>query len=234
MCDDITPIVGNVLYESNNITFALQRIILCAINLTHRKRTNNNEGVSFGSKDQETHMAQAKRTSQRFGAAAGALLAGAAVLAPLSAAYAEEAKPVSQPGAEAESVWNDELRALHEASMGASDYAENNYGVGIVMHVGDDFPNEHFQTAQEAADVLVAVFEQRYGTPAKAFLRPNPGTPGTGLTFHIGPTIHGADNGTEVKNFSNAISAMPDVVQQLKIVKDIASVEYESPAPTGG
>lgn len=177
-------------------------------------------------------MAQARKTSQRFGAAAGALMAGAAVLAPLSAAYGQEAQPISQPGAE--SVWNDELRALRQASDGARDYAENNVGVGIVVHVGEDFPNEHFQSAEQFADVLTGLIQQQYQTPSQAFLSPNPGSPNTGLTFHIGHLIHGTHNGTEVKTIQQALAEMPDIIEKLKIVKEIAAVEYEGPAPAAG
>lgn len=114
-----------------------------------------------------------------------------------------------------ESGWTPELRALHEASVAATEYAANNPGVGIVIHVGEDFPNEVFEEPQEYADFLIAAFDRDHQTPARAFYAPNPGTAGTGVTYHIRNTIHGANNGTEVKGVVTAFEAIADVVAEM-------------------
>lgn len=173
-------------------------------------------------------MARAKQTSKLIGAATGAALA---VTAAFSPAAAQEATPIAQPQ---DTVWTEELRAFDAAASAARDYAENNYGVGILVHVGEDFPNEHFATAQEFADLMVKLFEARHGTPAQAFLRPNPGTQNTGLTYHIGSHIHGANSGTEVKGVDAALAAMPDVVEQLRLVKELAALQPDQPSPSAG
>lgn len=174
-------------------------------------------------------MAQAKQASRLFGAVTGAALAASAAFLPFAAA-AQEVTPVTQT----KTIWTDELRALREAASGARDYAENNYGVGVLIHVGEDFPNEHFRTAEDFAKVMVGLFEGKYKTPAKAFLRPNPGTSNTGLTFHIGHHIHGAENGTEVKSVGQSIAAMQDIVEQLRLVKEIAALQTDQPVLNGG
>jgi len=112
--------------------------------------------------------------------------------------------------------WTPELRALHEASVAATEYAANNPGVGIVIHVGEDFPNEVFEEPQEYADFLISMFDQNHETPARAYFAPNPGTPATGVTYHIRNTIHGAGDGAEVKGVVTAVNIMADVVAQMK------------------
>jgi len=115
-----------------------------------------------------------------------------------------------------------EHRALRAASDAADRYAQNTFGLGIVIHVGEDFPNAHFESAEQFADVLVQLITGKYATPAKAFLRPNPGTPVTGLTFHTGPLIHGSENGTEVKSISQSLTALPEIIKALRLVKEMA------------
>lgn len=162
-------------------------------------------------------MAQAKQTSRLFGAVAGAAMTAAAVFAP-AAASAQEVIPAAQT---TESVWTDELRALRKASDDAQDYAENHFGVGILIHVGDDFPNEYFEKPEDAAQAFIDLFEGKFNIPSRAFFSPNPGSQSTGITFHIGNQIHGAENGTEVKLVGQAVQSMPDVVEQLRIIKEI-------------
>ena len=101
--------------------------------------------------------------------------------------------------------------------------------MGILIHVGRDIPNEDFRTADEFGQALVAAFRQHYGVDAQYYLRQND-APATGVTYHIGHQIHGAENGTEVKTVDQAISDMPDTVTQLKIVKELVSAEPESNA----
>jgi opacity protein-like surface antigen len=168
-------------------------------------------------------MAQAKQTSFLFGAVAGAAMTAAAVLTPM-AATAQEVTPASTSE---NTAWTEELRAFDKAAKEARVYAQDNYGVGILIHVGEDFPNAHFQTPEQFARAVVGMFEQHLATPAQAFLSPNPGTKNTGLTYHIGHLIHGAENGTEVKTVQEAIDTAPDVVEQLKLLKDIASLEVQ-------
>ncbi len=170
-------------------------------------------------------MAQAKQTSRLFAAATGALLSVAAALNP-SASFAQEATPVAQPS---DTVWTDELRALDEADLAATEYAKNNNGVGILLHVGEDFPNEYFNSAEEAAQAFVAIFQQQHGTSAQYFMSPNPGSEWTGVTYHIGDQIHGTNAGTEVKTVLEAYEAMPDVVKQLQLIKEIASDQTNKP-----
>jgi hypothetical protein len=64
--------------------------------------------------------------------------------------------------------------------------------------------------------------ESLKGVPAKYFLSAND-VVGTGVTFHIGHLLAGGDNGTELKRMTEAICAIPEVVEQLPIVKSIKS-----------
>lgn len=166
-------------------------------------------------------MAQAKRASRFFSAVTGAALAASAVITPFAAA-AQDVTPASQTN---ETVWTPELRELRKAASAARDYAENNYGVGILIHVGEDFPNEHFENADQFAALMVDIFENKYGTPAKAFTRPNPGTANTGLTFHIGHQIHTDANSSEVKSVNQALASIPSVIEQLRLIKEIKAFE---------
>ena len=49
--------------------------------------------------------------------------------------------------------------SLQKALDAAGDFARNNAGVGIVIHIGGDFPNEVFETPAQYADALVMVFD---------------------------------------------------------------------------
>ena len=203
---------------SRNLQFAKEISIFC----TATQKNNNmlQRCVSGAIDYARTRMAQAK-VNRLIAATAGAGLALTAAFMPL-AATAQEVTPASTSE---NTAWTEELRAFDKAAKEARGYAEDNYGVGILIHVGEDFPNAHFQTPEQFAQAVVGMFEQHLGTPAQAFLRPNPGTKNTGLTYHIGHLIHGAENGTEVKTVQEAIDTAPDVVEQLKLLKDIASLE---------
>ncbi|MGX1498579.1 hypothetical protein ACSSV1_003630 [Labrenzia sp. MBR-25] len=172
-------------------------------------------------------MAQAKQTSRLFGAFAGAAMTAAAVFAP-AAASAQEATPAAQN----QPVWTEELRQLDAADRAATEYARDNYGVGILIHVGQDIPNSHFASADEFGQAIVRAFNQKYGVEAQYFLRQNDAR-ATGITYHIDTFIHGADNGTAVKNVKEALNAMTEVVEYLKIAKEdrVAQIEPASMQP---
>lgn len=110
----------------------------------------------------------------------------------------------------------EEVCDLDVAASAARDYAESHPGVGILIHVGLDFPNDHFDNAHQFGEAAVNMFAQQ-GVQARYFLSQNDG-PNTGMTYYIGPYIHGQDDGTEVKNVLEAIDAAPDVAQQLRIL----------------
>lgn len=152
------------------------------------------------------------------GQALGAL--GAASL-PFSQALAGDAKTAS---------WNNpELEEFHKASTAARDYAENNIGVGILIHVGKDIPNAKIKSGDELGQLFVNRFS-KLGVEAQYFLSQNDAR-FSGITYHIGHQIHGAENRTEVKSLKAAWSSAPDVIEQLKIVKELASLE--APEPSG-
>lgn len=118
-----------------------------------------------------------------------------------------------------QSVMTDEIREFHEAALAARDYAENNYGVGILIHVGpDSFPNQHFATADDFGAVIVSAFQSQHNVDARYFLRHND-VGATGMRFYIDDLIHGADDGTEDKNLAEALEAMTSVVEQLRVAK---------------
>lgn len=126
--------------------------------------------------------------------------------------------------------WNNlELEEFHRASMAARDYAENNVGVGILIHVGSDVPNKRVKSADELGQLFVKRFAA-LGVNAKYFLRQND-TEASGITYHIGHQIHGAENGNEVKLLREAWNSAPNVVEQLKIVKQIKVAN--APEPKG-
>ena len=112
----------------------------------------------------------------------------------------------------------EELRQLDAADRAATEYARDHNGIGILVHVGQDIPNQHFATADEFGAKMVKIFNKRYGVEAAYFLSPND-APATVITYHIDTFIHGADNGTEVKDVKEALAAMPEAVEYLKIAK---------------
>lgn len=175
-------------------------------------------------------MAQASKTNQILSAIAGVAFTASTVLTP-TAATAQDATHVGTSNVpNAEEIWTDELRELRVASDATRDYAENNVGVGILVHVGQDIPNQHFATADLFGQKMVEIFEKKFGVEARYFLSPNYDAPATGITYHIDTFIHGADNGTEVKNVKEALAAMPEVVEYLKIAKRDQLAQLE---PTG-
>lgn len=170
-------------------------------------------------------MANAIKTNTILSAIAGAAFTASSLLAP-SIASAEDINktPAVDNFTTAATTLSPELQELHEAALAARNYSENNFGIGILIHVGaKSFPNKHFESAEQFGQTMVAVFEQKFGVPAQYFLNQND-TPATGITYHIGDVIHGADNGSEVKGVNDAFKAMNEVSQYLKAYhgKDLA------------
>ncbi len=90
-----------------------------------------------------------------------------------------------------------ELALLGQASEDSSAHAESGFNIGLILHIGDDIPQEHLQT-------VVDHFANRYQTAldskypnrgsAEVFTSPNPGTRSSGITINIGNDIFQVDN----------------------------------------
>ncbi len=192
------------------------------------------EGVSETDKRLETHMAPPKIAKDWTSAGMGMLVAAGLTFASI-ANDAKAQDPVhkteiSENLKKQTANWNNpELEEFHRASMAARDYAENNVGVGILIHVGKDVPNKRVKSADELGQFFVKRFAA-LGVNAKYFLSQND-TEASGITYHIGHQIHGAENGNEVKLLREAWNSAPDVVEQLKIVKQIKVAN--APEPKG-
>lgn len=216
---------------SKNLHFILKTLILDANN----KKKNINEGVSVAKGNARTHMAQAKKTNSVISAVAGAAFAATSLLAP-SAASAQEIKVAEASNVATTEQLSPELLELHRASLAAGEYAENNYGVGILIHIGNDIPNSHFSSGDDFGHAMVRLFQEKYGTDAQYFLSQNDAK-ATVLEFYIDEYVHGADNGTEIKLVGEAIAAAPEVVGLLKSLKadKVAqlSSNISSPQPGG-
>ena len=176
-------------------------------------------------------MASAMKKTGVISAIAGAAFAATSMLAP-TAATADEFIKVSEPqSTSTEYQWkSQELKELHEASLAAGQYAEDNYGVGILIHVGQDIPNKHFASADQFGETMVRLFKEKYGTDAKYFLRQNDAR-ATGMEFYIDEHIHGANNGTEIKDVKEAIAAIPNVVGMLKTLKEEKVAQLDTATP---
>ena len=153
-------------------------------------------------------------------------LAGAAIafaVALLQAAQADDQsfKPYNDiSGCE---LSTPEICDLDIAATAARDYAETEAGVGILIHVGTDIPNEHIQSADQLGQLFVQRFAEN-GEEARYFLRTNsPSTPdgkiATGITYHVAHLVIGAANGTEVRGLQHAWDSVPEVIEQLHIAR---------------
>lgn len=170
-------------------------------------------------------MAAFKQARKIFGAVTGVALAANAAFMPFAAA----AQDTHQPK-QVELTQEEQVGQLDVADRAATAYARKNNGIGILIHVGaDSFPNKHFANAEEFGQRLVDIFDQKFGVEARFFLRQNDAR-ATGITYHIDTFIHGADNGTAVKLVGDAITAMPEVVEYLKIAKRDKVVQISQPA----
>ncbi len=222
------------LTDINTITSLLELIFY--VTKTSIKTRKLSEGVSETDKRLEAHMALPKIAKDWTSAGMGMLVAAGLTLG----GVANDAKAqdpvhktqISEKLKKQTANWNNpELEEFHRASTAARDYAENNVGVGILIHVGQDVPNKSVKNADELGQLFVRRFTA-LGVNAKYFLRQNGDAPSSGVTYHIGHLIHGAGNGNEVKGLKTAWNSAPDVVEQMKIVKQLAVAD--APAPKGG
>lgn len=204
----------------------LPKLLFCVTKQSIKIRKLN-EGVSGELKYSRTHMSLDKKLSRRsFLEATGKALRAFGVSTTLATSSISNAIA----GDKTEN-WNDpELEQLHKASNAATNYAENNDGVGILIHVGQDVPNAKIKSAEELGQLFVNRFAS-LGVEAQFFLRQNDAK-ASGITYHIGHLIHGSSQGSEVKGLKTAWNSAPDVVEQLKIVKQLAS--FEAPEPQSG
>ena len=167
------------------------------------------------------------------GRAAAIAMVGLALAPTFAATAANAGERDTRPAA----VWTPELRELRAASDAASDYAENNNGVGILFHVGRDLSGraDAESAIQTVADHFIQKFNAR-NVEAKVFTSMNGDAPATVVTYHIDKLIHGAHNGTEVKGLKTALASIPDVIQQLNIAKSIAAAvnDQQPTGPSGG
>lgn len=215
------------LTNINTITSLLELIFY--VTKTSIKTRMLTEGVSETDKRLETHMALPKIAKDWTSAGMGMLVAAGLTFASVAndADKAFAGEPLQK------TATSTEITKLIEATRSANKYAVSHYGVGIVIHVGQDIPNRHFKSADEFGQAVVNLFKERYGVDAQYFLSPND-TKYSGMTYHIGHLIHGAGNGTEVKSVKQGLKAMGDVVEQLKIVKELAQAPLDKPIPDPG
>lgn len=115
--------------------------------------------------------------------------------------------------------WTPELVELDKASSAARSYAENNFGVGILIHLGKDVPNKRVKNGDELGALFVDRFA-KLGFKARYFYRQND-APATGITYHIGHLLFNAE-GNPVIGLQTAWNSVPQVIEQLKIVKELA------------
>lgn len=199
-------------------------------------------------KSAETHMvAQARQSSRWIAGALAASMAAATAALPAVANAQDQANAAPSNG----TVWTEELREFHEAEQAAADYARNNDGVGILIHVGtqaaergiehnigqqiigwldnpstvpQEFITEHcIDPAADEAEITAVLehFAHMEGVEAQYFLSYMDDTPGTGVTYHINHLIHGADRGEELKPLIQGICTVPDVAESLPIARAI-------------
>ena len=195
-------------------------------------------------------MRNIAKTSGRFGAAAGALATLAVALTPTTVSAEDVHKTstnmetVSTILCETDRVylardgWTPESADLDCADLAAHDYAVNNPGIGILIHVGQDIPNQHFSSPHVFGQAVVNAFRQQYGVEAQYFLSQNDAR-ATGMNFLIGPHTFGADNETQNMNVAEAQRAMPEAAGLLKLHWqergiDVSQVLDESPQLSGG
>ncbi len=166
------------------------------------------------------------------GAFAGtAMLAAASVAGVSGQANAQDV--TAQPVISSEDcTWQQELCELRAAADAARNYAEENPGVGILIHVGQDFPNAHFENAAQFGQAFVNAFAAQ-GVEARYFLSPND-APNTVMSYYIGHLIHGQHNGTEVKTLRQARIAIPEVAEQVRVLNGLAQADDVRPGLEGG
>ena len=118
--------------------------------------------------------------------------------------------------------WTAETIALDRASSAARDYAENHDGVGILIHLGQDVPNDRVKDGDE----LGAMFVQRFaalGTEARYFVSPAPDARSSGITYHIAHLLYGPDD-DKLHGLLTAWNDAPKVIEQLKVAKELQAL----------
>ena len=115
--------------------------------------------------------------------------------------------------------WTAETIALDKADRAATEYAEHNFGVGILIHLGQDVPNQRVRNGDELGQLFVDRFAD-LGTDARYFIAPNDDGRATVVTYHIGHLLYKA-SGEPVFGLQTAWDDAPKVVEQLKIVKQL-------------
>jgi len=112
-----------------------------------------------------------------------------------------------------------------QASSAARNYAENNYGVGILVHLGSDIPSKNVKNGDQLGQLFVNRFA-KFGIVARYFIAPNGNAPSTGITYHIGHLLYGKGE-KKVHDLQTAWDDAPRVIEQLKIVKELAGIRTQ-------
>lgn len=120
--------------------------------------------------------------------------------------------------------WTAETIALDKASSAATHYALENYGVGILIHLGKDVPNKRVKNGDELGKLFVDRFKQ-LGVKARYFYWQND-TRATGIVYHIGHLLYHSDNNAVI-GLKTAWIEAPKVIEQLKLVKEIQSLQTQ-------
>lgn len=89
-------------------------------------------------------------------------------------------------------------------------------GVGIVIHLGQDVPNQRVRDGDELGQLFVQRFAA-LGVQARYFIAPND-APALVMTYHIGHLLY-ETNGSPVFGLQTAWDDAPEVIEQLRIVK---------------
>ena len=132
-------------------------------------------------------------------------------------------------------TYEQELADMSYAQQSSRDFAENNFGIGIVLRGGQDIPNEHFQTYEQLAEV----FQQRYqnlldqaypnqNAQVRYFIAPNPDGKASLIAINIADRIYEIDNSKyglpenldpAILDLQTAWDAAPEVVEVLPTAK---------------
>ncbi len=164
---------------------------------------------------------ESKGISRRdvFGAIAGAAMTVAAVLP--GAAQAAEKPFIPFNDISQCELSTPEICDLDVADTNARDYALENPGVGILVHVGYDFPNEHFQTPQQFGQAVVNAFAH-HGVEAQYFLTQND-VENTVMAFYVAHLTYDADKHGGLKSINEAYQAIPEIAAVTKTINGVAS-----------
>ncbi|WP_147450721.1 hypothetical protein [Rhodophyticola porphyridii] len=177
-------------------------------------------------------MVAEKLRSNFAGRAFAATLAGLTAAIPL-AASAEDTTPAAASydcGA-----MDAELCEFSRQANAARQYAAENQSVAVLFHIGDDV------LTRDDSEVLMgrveAHFEQQFanlGIDAATFTRTNAGTAATGLTFHYGHLVFQGPEGQINLNLQEGMDAIPQVAEQLGILRQTQQASLEGPALADG